>query len=70
MEITTDDDGQISISIEGGTEPYLVTWYMNDEVVGMGTEISGLPEGIYRAVIIDANDGTQGEVVFAEQYAK
>ncbi len=55
MTISDLNDGQIEISVEGGTEPYEVTWYLNDEVVGTGMEISGLTEGIYRSVIFDAN---------------
>lgn len=55
MSITALNDGQIEIRVEGGTAPYEVTWYVNNDVVGMGTVITDLVEGIYRAVVFDAN---------------
>jgi len=55
ITINEGNDGQIAIKVEGGVEPYDITWYLNDEVIGSGAEISELAEGIYRAVIIDAN---------------
>jgi len=55
ISIMGDNDGEIGISISGGVAPYEVTWFQNDDVVGTGTTINGLKEGIYRAVITDAN---------------
>ena len=45
-------DGQISVSINGGTMPYTYGWSNGDNT----TEISGLAGGIYSVTVIDAND--------------
>jgi len=55
ISITDGNDGHIKIDVSGGVEPYDITWYLNNEVVGAGDDISDLSEGIYTAVIIDAN---------------
>ncbi len=55
MSINEGDDGHIKINVEGGVSPYKITWYLNNDAVGTGIEISDLAEGIYRAVIVDAN---------------
>jgi hypothetical protein len=54
ISISNGNDGIIKIIVEGGTGPYEIRWYLNNEFIGMGEEISDLVEGIYRAVIVDA----------------
>lgn len=58
ISISEDNNGEISINVQGGVEPYEITWFVNNEIVGSGMEISDLAEGIYRAEIIDANGCT------------
>ena len=54
ISISTGNDGIIKINVEGGVGPYEIRWYLNNEYIGMGEEISDLEEGIYRAIILDA----------------
>lgn len=58
LSISESDNGTITIDVDGGVEPYEVTWYLNGDVVGMGESISGLEEGIYSALIMDGNGCT------------
>lgn len=49
-------DGAIDATIMGGAPPYEITWYdFFDIEVGSGPSVSGLPEGTYTALIVDAN---------------
>jgi len=52
-------DGSISLSLASGTEPFEINWYNSEgELVGSGTDISGLEAGEYSVEVVDANDCT------------
>lgn len=55
------DDGNLYVEIEGGTIPYNYTWYKkNDEtnIIGDGSHLKDLGEGIYEVNIVDKNNCT------------
>ena len=55
MTIDGTDNGMIDITIEGGTAPYNVLWYLGLDVIAETEDIDGLSEGVYNAFITDAN---------------
>ena len=55
MSIDDMGSGLIDITIEGGTAPYDVVWYLGEAVIAETEDIDNLAEGIYHAVITDAN---------------
>ncbi len=54
------NDGQIDLTVENGTEPYLFDWDNDGTGDNDDTEdLTGLAEGIYNVTITDANGCTQ-----------
>lgn len=50
-------DGTISLNISGGTAPYKIVWYHNENLTELsGENISNLDSGSYHCVIADANN--------------
>ncbi len=55
MMIDDIGNGSIDITIEGGTAPYDVVWYLGTDVIAQTEDIENLAEGVYHAVITDVN---------------
>lgn len=55
MSIDDIGNGLIDITIGGGTAPYDVVWYLGLDVIAETEDIADLAEGVYHAVITDAN---------------
>ncbi|MCB0760081.1 MAG: gliding motility-associated C-terminal domain-containing protein [Flavobacteriales bacterium] len=53
------DDGSISVSITGGTEPYTLTWTGPGGFTSSSEDISGLFAGDYELEVIDLNGCSQ-----------
>jgi gliding motility-associated-like protein len=49
------NDGSISLSLSGGHAPYAVAWSGPNNFIGSGISLSGLAQGLYIAVVSDAN---------------
>lgn len=47
-----DTDGSVSITVDGGTEPYTYNWGSG----WTGASVEGLPAGTYQATVTDGND--------------
>ena len=48
-------DGTASLAVEGGTEPYTITWFDDLGEIGTGEMVEGLAEGAYAFIMEDAN---------------
>jgi hypothetical protein len=48
-------DGSLSVTADGGTAPLIIEWFINDTLVATGNEVTDIPPGIYKLVIIDGN---------------
>ena len=57
-------DGSASLAVEGGTEPYTVTWFGEAGELGTGAVIEGLAEGEYTLTMEDGN-GCQEDQSFS-----
>lgn len=55
MTINEMGNGMIDITVLGGIAPYQVTWYLGEEVIAQTEDVIDLTEGVYHAVITDAN---------------
>ena len=55
MSIDDVGNGLIDITIDGGTAPYNVAWYLGLDIISETEDIDNLAEGVYHAVITDAN---------------
>jgi len=59
---TCPNDGEIDITVEGGTEPYSFAWTTADGNIPTGQEddedLTGLTSGTYEVEVTDANDCT------------
>ena len=52
-------DGEITVTVEGGVPPYMVTWSDSTmTTIGTGFSISGVGEGLYYASVVDLNGCT------------
>ena len=49
------DDGEISVTISGGVEPYVYTWTQDNVVFSNDEDISGLTPGVYQLTVVDNN---------------
>ena len=59
-------DGTASVTIAGGTAPYVVNWTFNNVPVGSGEVLTDLCGGLYIATVSDAS-GCAAQVVVAVQ---
>ncbi len=50
------DDGEIAVTIQGGTLDYSYQWTLNGNPYSVLEDIDGLPPGIYQLTVIDANN--------------
>ncbi|MEO8734567.1 MAG: SprB repeat-containing protein, partial [Flavobacteriales bacterium] len=48
-------DGSINLTLSGGHAPYTVAWSGPNGFTGSGISLSGLTQGVYTAVVSDAN---------------
>jgi uncharacterized repeat protein (TIGR01451 family) len=53
VDCNGDEDGTLTVSVDGGTEPYTITW--NTTPVQTGPTAIGLATGTYTASVIDFN---------------
>jgi gliding motility-associated-like protein len=51
-----EDDGSVSITVNGGTEPYIISWSGPDGFLSTDEDITGLSAGDYTLTITDANN--------------
>jgi len=49
-------DGAISITINGGTQPYAISWTSTDGFSSTDEDLSGIPAGMYTLNLTDANN--------------
>ncbi|HXA01880.1 MAG TPA: T9SS type A sorting domain-containing protein [Cytophagaceae bacterium] len=58
-------DGTATATVTGGTAPYSYKWYYSGltTVIGTGSSLSGLIDGIYRVAVTDANNQIQDSYV-------
>ena len=64
-------DGQIQVTITGGTSPYTYTWQTagGDSLPSMGSTVSGLTAGTYTLTVTDANGCLLGPITFTVPYS-
>jgi gliding motility-associated-like protein len=64
-------DGQIQVTITGGTSPYTYTWQTagGDSLPSMGSTVSGLTAGTYTLTVTDAKGCLLGPITFTVPYS-
>jgi len=64
-------NGQIQVTITGGTSPYTYTWQTagGGSLPSMGSTVSGLTAGTYTLTVTDAKDCSLGPIIFTVPYS-
>jgi gliding motility-associated-like protein len=64
-------DGQIQVTVTGGTSPYTYTWQTagGDSLPSMGSTVSGLTAGTYTLTVTDAKGCLLGPITFTVPYS-
>jgi gliding motility-associated-like protein len=64
-------NGQIQVTITGGTSPYTYTWQTagGDSLPSMGSTVSGLTAGTYTLTVTDAKGCLLGPITFTVPYS-